>query len=284
MPGLYGPGEGGSGPGSSRGSGGSGAPPAGGLGGSGGGSSVPVSLTGSPSLLGAVARALPTVVVTTGGVSMAMAFLVFGKRRRDEEQPAPDDVLAAEAARGAGTAPPAALAGSLRTEAAVASAVQAAAVPVPGVVDPDGHMPRWRRPSLMEARKADPTRGAGAASVRLTFTGDVGTAVTGLERRLIRYRLVSLLDQPDEVRGVEIGVLDEGDEVVLMEKRGTYWRVLCPDGRQGWLHKMTLGDTVIDPSTQPGDSWTSGDDGPIAGGFEDILRAYTEQRRQFGEA
>jgi hypothetical protein len=105
-----------------------------------------------------------------------------------------------------------------------------------------------------------------------------------MERRLIRYRLVSLLDLPDEVRGTEISVLDEGDEVVLLEKRGTYWRVLCPDGRQGWLHKMTLGDVVIDPSTQAGDSWTSGDSGPQPGSFEDILRAYTEQRQQFGEA
>ena len=59
---------------------------------------------------------------------------------------------------------------------------------------------------------------------------------------------------------------------------------LCPDGRQGWLHKMTLGDVVIDPSTQAGDSWTSGDGGPQVGGFEDILRAYTEKRQQFGDA
>jgi len=136
----------------------------------------------------------------------------------------------------------------------------------------------------MEARKADPVRMGVAPAVRLTFTGDAGAAVTGLERRLIRYRLVSLLDVPDEVHGVEIGVLDEGDEVVLLEKRGTYWRVLCPDARQGWLHKMTLGDTVIDPSTSGGGTWTAGDDGPVAGGFEDVLRAYTERRQGFGEA
>jgi hypothetical protein len=137
----------------------------------------------------------------------------------------------------------------------------------------------------MEARKADPVRNPRTgAAVRLAFTGDAGAAVTGLERRLIRYRLVSLLDVPDEIRGTEIGVLDEGDEVVLLEKRGTYWRVLCPDGREGWLHKMTLGDVVIDPSTLAGDSWTSGDEGPVVGGFEDVLRAYTEHRQQLGEA
>jgi hypothetical protein len=219
---------------------------------------------------------------------MTMAFLVFGKRKRDQEPTGPDDVLAANAARGAGLAPNASYAKVVAPNAgAVATAVQAAvAVPVAaaGTSDIDGHMPRWRRPSLMEARKADPARGVGgAAAVSLRFTGDAGVAVDGMERRLIRYRMVSLLDLPDEVRGTEIGALDEGDEVVLLEKRGTYWRVLCPDGRQGWLHKMTLGDLVIDPSTQAGDSWTSGDGGPQVGGFEDILRAYTEKRQQFGD-
>ncbi len=146
----------------------------------------------------------------------------------------------------------------------------------------DGHMPRWRRPSLMEARKADPTRFI-AADAKLTFDGQASAAVMGLERRRIRYRLVSLLDEPDEVRGVEIGSLDEGDEVVVVEKRGTYRRVLCPDGRDGWVHKMTLGDVVLDAATA--DSWTSGDEAPLAGGFEDALRRYQESPRQFfGEA
>jgi hypothetical protein len=146
----------------------------------------------------------------------------------------------------------------------------------------DGHMPRWRRPSLMEARKADPTRFI-AADAKLTFDSRASAAVQGLERRRIRYRLVSLLDAPDEIRGVEIGSLDEGDEVVLVEKRGTYWRVLCPDGRDGWVHKMTLGDVVID-SAAAGDSWTSGDDAPPVGGFEDAIRRYRETPRQFSEA
>ena len=201
---------------------------------------------------------------------MAMAFIVFGKKRRDREPTAPDDVLAANAARGAGLAPNA---------------------PYARVGDPERGRGGDRRPGggRRTRRRADgrhrrppaalapavadggaqggPDRGiGGAAAVSLRFTGDAGVAVDGMERRLIRYRLVSLLDLPDEVRGNEIGALDEGDEVVLLEKRGTYWRVLCPDGRQGWLHKMTLGDVVIDPSTQAGDSWTSGDDGPRSAG------------------
>ena len=58
--------------------------------------------------------------------------------------------------------------------------------------------------------------------------------------------------------------------------------MLCPDGRQGWLHKMTLGEVVIASGVT--DTWTAADSAPAVGAFEDILRAYTEQRRQFGEA
>jgi len=288
LPGWTGPGEGGSGP-----SGGQGGPGGGGpasrLGGRGGAAaSLAAGIGGSSTLFGTLAKVLPLTVVTTGGVTMAMAFLVFGKRRRDQLPPAPDDVLAANARRGAGLSPDARYAGTpvMPTAAAVASALSAVgAAPAAGAMDDyDSHLPRWRRPSLLESRKADPNRGGGAAAISLKFTGDGSSAVDGMERRHIRYRLVSLLDVPDEIQGREIGSLDAGDEVVLLEKRGTYWRVLCPDGSQGWLHKMTLGDTVIDPSTQAGGTWTSGDDGPVVGGFEDVIRAYTEQRRQLGEA
>ena len=238
---------------------------------------------GSP--LGLLLRVMPALIVATGAVTMTMAMLVFGRRRRDG-QPADDEELAAAAATGLAYVPGGAGLGSEMPSgpaaaAAAVSAVQAAnALPAPAAVD--AHLPRWRRPSLMEARKADPTRGVAAAGVHLTFDGTMGDAVDGMERRRIRYRLVSLLDSPDEVRGSEIGTLDEGDEVVLLEKRGTYWLVLCPDGRQGWLHKMTLGDVVLDSGAA--DTWTSADSGPSVGTFEDILRAYTEQRRQFGEA
>ena len=104
-------------------------------------------------------------------------------------------------------------------------------------------LPRWRRPSLLQARKADPIRDATPAP-RLTFDHGLVGPLDGHERRLIRYRVVRLLDTPDELRGAEIGYLDQGDEVQLLEKYGVYWLVLCPDGRQGWVHKMTLGEVV----------------------------------------
>ena len=93
-------------------------------------------------------------------------------------------------------------------------------------------LPRWRRPSLLEARRADPIRDATEAP-RLTFDHGLVGPIDGRERRLIRYNLVRLLDMPDELRGTELAFLDQGDEVQLLEKRGAYWLVLCPDGMQG---------------------------------------------------
>src|SRR4029077_9169531 len=61
---------------------------------------------GPPMGIAAILAAIwPTAIATTGGVAMLMAFMVFGKRRRDGEPTADDDVLADRAARGTGLAP-----------------------------------------------------------------------------------------------------------------------------------------------------------------------------------
>ena len=91
-----------------------------------------------------------------------------------------------------------------------------------------------------------------STSQRISFD-DSRIDPIGYERRTIRYRVVRLLDAPDELRSADIGQLDQGDEVQLLEKSGAYWLVLCPDGRQGWVHKMTLGDVINDtPSLTDG--------------------------------
>ena len=92
-----------------------------------------------------------TLFTTSSVVAAAMAFGMFGKRRHDGDPPAPDDVLARDAATGI-HAPTGVLV------AAGAVAVAAPAAPAP--IDLEAAMPRWRRPSLMEARKADPIRDA----------------------------------------------------------------------------------------------------------------------------
>jgi len=177
-------------------------------------------------------------VTTTGGVAMAMAFLLFGRRRRQDDEP-PDASATATSAVGM---PPSSV-----------------LVPDPDVPEAERHLPRWRRPSLLEARKTDPLR-TERPTVNLTFGSGAVRPLEGRERRRIRYRLVRLLDGPDEVRAGEIGILDQGDEVQLLERSGSYWLVLCPDGRQGWLHRMVLGEVVeetsavarLAPSSSPG--------------------------------
>jgi hypothetical protein len=192
-------------------------------------------------------RLLSVTMTATGVVIVAFAFGFLSKRRRDGEPTAADEVLEANAAR----------AGSFATASLVSVSVGGAGAgpswPTPDL-DPDSHLPRWRRPSLMEARKADPLRSE-RVHMSMTFADPVpvndGTMLTGaiapvdgLERRRIRYRLVRLLESPDELRATEIGYLDEGDEVQLVSRQGAYWLVLCPDGQQGWIHRMTLGDSV----------------------------------------
>jgi len=219
-----------------------------------------------------------TVATTSAVVGASMALSLFGRRRRDGDSPDSDDVLAAHAATG--LAPVAAGYPVDHDGYAIETPMAPALAPV---IEGEMALPRWRRPSLLEARKADPIRD-GVVAPRLTFDHGLVGPLDGRERRLIRYNVVRLLDAPDELRASEIGFLDQGDEVQLLEKRGVYWLVLCPDGQQGWIHKMTLGDvvgelTTIDSptATMPidADTWTMGDD--VDG---DVLAAYLENRRR----
>jgi hypothetical protein len=204
---------------------------------------------------------LPTLVGTTGAVALAMAFAIFGKKRRDEEPPANDEVLHANAARGSAVAASGELVrGVVRNPG------------LPALPDVEASMPRWRRPSLIEARKADPARNP-TTPHRMSFEDGRVNAAEGYERRTIRYRVVRLLDAPDELRSADIGQLDQGDEVQLIERAGAYWLVLCPDGRQGWIHKMTLGDVVNQhQSPSAAEAWGSTE---IEG---DVLSAFLEAR------
>ena len=112
------------------------------------------------------------------------------------------------------------------------SAVAAAAI------DPEALMPRWRRPSLLAARRNDPNRYGTADRAPMQFTPD--TAPTTAELRIVRLAVVPLLDRPDEVLGIQITDLVLGDEVQVTESTGPYWEVVCPDGERGWVHRTTL--------------------------------------------
>ncbi len=225
----------------------------------------------------------PTVVTTTGVAASAMALGLFGRRRRDEEQPEPDEIMAVAAAEGIGVGD-GALTGLLEDDAEDDEVGLGG--PEAFDLEAEAQLPRWRRPSLLQARKADPLRTSGPAP-RLAFDQGFNGSLAGTERRQIRYTVVRLLDAPDELRGREIGVLGEGDEVELLEKQGVYWLVGCPDGGRGWIHKMTLGNPVGQPSLGDApsaslplaaDTWTMGESDVD----DDVLAAYIASRERAG--
>jgi hypothetical protein len=127
--------------------------------------------------------------------------------------------------------------------------------------DPEAAMPRWRRPSLLAARRADPSRGYGVVErAAMHFTPD--TAPTTAELRVVRYAVVPLLDRPDEVMGMQVMDLIANDEVQVTESTGAYWEVVCPDGERGWVHRTTLGlpgtisvsEPLVEERVKPGDA------------------------------
>jgi hypothetical protein len=194
-----------------------------------------------------LALAARSALIAAGTAAIvAMALFTFRRRRPDDEDP--DD-------------------GSSRDEEPAES--PAGATPTQAALTGEMAMPRWRRPSLNEARKAPPGTSLEAIEAeRLTFARGAVVAGAEHERRRIRYRMVRLSDSPDDLLGQEIGRLDEGDEVELLERSGLYWHVRTPAGQIGWVHKMTLGDVVtsVEPSIPDDD----------ADADDDVLAAFTE--------
>ncbi|HXG26349.1 MAG TPA: hypothetical protein VNL94_05800 [Candidatus Binatia bacterium] len=117
-----------------------------------------------------------------------------------------------------------------------ATRVESMAPPVTAEVDPEVNMPRWRRPSLLEARRSDPTRYSTTQRTPMRFTH----APAELDVRVVRYAVVPVLDRPDEVLGLRLTDLGTGDEVQVLGATGAFLEVLCPNGDQGFVHRTTL--------------------------------------------
>jgi len=123
---------------------------------------------------------------------------------------------------------------------AESTAVDAMAPPLSSssAIDIEANMPRWRRPSLIEARRADPLRQTQSYRLPMRFTDDRAGST---EIRVVRYAVVPLLDRPDEVLGVHVCDLESGDEVLAVGASGGFVEVDCPNGEHGWIHRTTLG-------------------------------------------
>lgn len=106
-------------------------------------------------------------------------------------------------------------------------------------VNPEAGMPRWRRPSLLEARHSDYTRVTPANRMPMRFSEDDSADI---DVRVVRYAVVPVLDRPDEVLGLRQSDLESGDEVQLIGAQGGFVEVLCPNGDRGWVHRTTLAE------------------------------------------
>lgn len=154
------------------------------------------------------------------------AFAILAARRRrhkDDDRP-----LATAAAISGGSGP-----------AGAAPAIGMPPAPLDELIE-EGSIPRWRRPSLRAARSAS-DRGVAGPTYQLAFDA---AAAAGSERRLVRYRVVRMMDGPDEIRSQEVGQLEENDEVEVLERYAGYAHVRTPVGTEGWVHRTTLGPPI----------------------------------------
>ena len=180
---------------------------------------------------------------TAIGIGIVVAGLVgmFSVVRRRPPKLSPHDEIAAMMA-------PQREATSTVVHNEQATSVEAMAPPHGQVLDPEANMPRWRRPSLLEARRADPTRQAPAYRAPQRFTDD---QVYQYDVRTVRYAVVPLLDRPDELMGARTADLESGDEVQVLSAQGTFLEVHCPNGQRGWVHRTTLAQRQATPTFAP---------------------------------
>lgn len=186
-------------------------------------------------LVGAIVAGLGTTTAIALGIVLAGAVGLVGVTRRSQQRSGPAEIeamLAADPLERKPEAPPQVMSVTESTR------VESMAPHQSTDADPEASMPRWRRPSLLEARRSDPTRVA--APNRMPMRFGEGTT-TDLDVRVVRYAVVPVLDRPDEVLGLRLGDLGSGDEVQVVGSSGAFLEVLCPNGDQGYVHRTTVG-------------------------------------------
>lgn len=183
-------------------------------------------------LVGAVFAGLATTTAVALGIVGAGVVGLVGVARRPQGA-----TLSAHDEIAAMMAPPAP-APALVPRPSIGTAPDAMAPQVEAQVDPEAGMPRWRRPSLLEARHSEYTRQAPVHRMPMRFGGDDSADI---DVRVVRYAVVPVLDRPDEVIGLRQSDLASGDEVQVVGSSGAFIEVLCPNGDRGWVHRTTLG-------------------------------------------
>lgn len=173
-----------------------------------------------------------TTAIALGLVGSGVVGVVLVARRpREHKLSAADEIAAMMAPVPASAPTPIARPG-------LGSTLEVMAPQAGAPANPEANMPRWRRPSLLEARHSDPTRHTPVHRLPMRFAGSESVDA---DVRVVRYAMVPVLDRPDEVLGLQVGGLSSGDEVQVVGGSGAFIEVLCPNGDQGWVHRTTLG-------------------------------------------
>ena len=181
-------------------------------------------------LVASVVAGLAATTAIAIGIVLAGVIGLVGVAKRPRQLSAADEIAAMMAPPVVALAP--AKHGSEPT------AVEAMAPPVESAVDPESKMPRWRRPSLLEARSAAPASHAPVYRLPMRFGENLAPE---LDVRVVRYAVVPVLDRPDEVLGLRLSDLASGDEIEVTSASGAFLEVLCPNGERGWIHRTTVG-------------------------------------------
>ena len=171
--------------------------------------------------------ALATAVAMGGGF-----LLLLVARRRSRRDPA--DVGRSSLAAAAVALDP------VPSAAPVALAEMTAVDDELAPVDDDAPLKKSRKTT----RKLQPAAAMGAAAAaKRTFDAP---PKRGIARAKVGYRQVRISSEPDAVRSAELGRLDRGDEVEILELHEGFLQIRTPDDITGWILRHTI---VGAPST-----------------------------------
>ncbi len=109
----------------------------------------------------------------------------------------------------------------------------ATATLAPGITGTKGRGPK----GTISADAAQNGPAAAVATGPLTFDAPPGK---GVERAMIAYHKVRISSKPDALRSVELGRLDRGDEVEIVDSYEGFLQVRTPDDIVGWILRHTI--------------------------------------------
>jgi hypothetical protein len=130
--------------------------------------------------------------------------------------------------------------------AAAAAGATAAVAPEPAAPSRDPAIEEDLEPidedAPLKKTRRSPKRAAVAAMV--AAAGPVRTfekpAAKGVARAKVGYRQVRISSEPDALRSTELGRLDRGDEVEILDSHEGFLRVRTPDEITGWILRHTI--------------------------------------------